>query len=345
MFTMKRSLQKKHKKRNKYITMMLIPDPTKKARAIKIPKWISYPILISIIVITISVINMTSYITKLENDLEEQNNLVKQTYLENENHIAEINALHKINEENYQKLESIISSTEDLRQELEKLSEHQQQIDEIFNNVEKTTQIQPSNMSLQLSRVSNPINLTYLSTTKDVNSTSFDDHIGNIEKTLDELSMYLNKEIDVYQQLEEQVEEMIPFWEAYPSILPVDGRVTSNYGWRRNPFGGPGYEFHNGIDLSAYYNTPVKATGKGEVIYVGYDHLYGRMAIIDHGYGIVTKYAHNTSITVKKGEVVKRGDIIAKSGSTGRSTGPHVHYEVLLNGKTQNPINYIYKGE
>ncbi len=140
------------------------------------------------------------------------------------------------------------------------------------------------------------------------------------------------------------MDEILPYWDAYPGVLPLeDTYITSPYGYRRNPFRS-GVEFHKGVDLKAYYQD-IWATGSGVVIYSGYNSGYGYLVIIDHGYGLVTKYAHNSKLFVEEGDVVERYDVVAKSGNSGRSSGPHLHYEILENGETQDPMTFIYKGE
>lgn len=127
---------------------------------------------------------------------------------------------------------------------------------------------------------------------------------------------------------------------ATPSIWPADGDVTSRFGWRSSPFGG-GSDWHPGIDIANDYGTPIMAAADGQVIYSGWYGGYGRMVQIDHNNGIVTFYAHNSENAVENGQWVKKGEVIAYMGSTGISTGPHVHYEVRVNGTAVNPANFL----
>lgn len=123
--------------------------------------------------------------------------------------------------------------------------------------------------------------------------------------------------------------------------FPGYSRVTSEYGYRTHPISGK-KKFHSGIDLAGSSGKPIVAAESGKVISAGWNSGgYGNMVIIDHGSGISTLYGHNSSVTVSKGQTVKRGQTIAKCGSTGYSTGPHLHFEVRVNGKTQNPRNWI----
>lgn len=125
-----------------------------------------------------------------------------------------------------------------------------------------------------------------------------------------------------------------------PSVRPVDGWMTSKFGYRTSPFTGQ-KEFHSGLDISNKSGTEVLATANGSVSYAAGKMFIGNMVMIDHGYGRVTKYGHLKKILVKQGQKVKRGDVIALLGNTGRSTGPHVHYEVRINGTPVNPLKYI----
>ncbi|WP_457637784.1 peptidoglycan DD-metalloendopeptidase family protein [Oceanithermus sp.] len=125
---------------------------------------------------------------------------------------------------------------------------------------------------------------------------------------------------------------------GYP--LKVHTYIASGFGTRRNPFG-RGYEFHDGIDLPAWYGTPIYATAPGKVVEAGWSNIYGYYVKLDHGYGYQTLYGHMSKILVKRGQVVKRGEVLGKVGSTGRSTGPHVHYSVYVWGKAVNPVSFL----
>jgi murein DD-endopeptidase MepM/ murein hydrolase activator NlpD len=125
-----------------------------------------------------------------------------------------------------------------------------------------------------------------------------------------------------------------------PSIWPVHGWVTSGFGFRINPFTGL-TQMHEGLDISNRIGTPVKATAEGIVSDVGRDYSLGNVVVISHGFGMITRYCHLNKIFVRAGQKVKRGDKIAEVGTTGRSTGPHLHYEVRVSGVPVNPLRYI----
>ncbi len=129
--------------------------------------------------------------------------------------------------------------------------------------------------------------------------------------------------------------------EIHPSGRPVKGGyISSKYGVRHDPFTGK-KTFHDGVDIASRQGTSVKAVGSGVVIFSGTKSGYGKLVKVQHGSGFVTIYGHNHELKVQLGDYVSKGQQIATVGSTGRSTGPHLHFEVQLNGKTVNPIKYL----
>jgi murein DD-endopeptidase MepM/ murein hydrolase activator NlpD len=127
---------------------------------------------------------------------------------------------------------------------------------------------------------------------------------------------------------------------ATPSIWPVRGYLSASFGNRKDPFTGMP-DFHPGIDISTPRGTPVMAPADGVVTFRGVRGAYGKALVVDHGYGIVTRYAHLDGYNVRPGQRVHRGDVLAFVGNTGRSTAPHLHYEVWVNDQLRNPIKYI----
>lgn len=135
-------------------------------------------------------------------------------------------------------------------------------------------------------------------------------------------------------------------YRATPSIWPTSGRITSSFGYRIITVGGTtGGEFHEGIDIGNKANTPIYATADGVVRITGWAKGYGQAIVIDHGFGYSTLYAHTTEIKVKPGEYVKRGEMIARMGTTGRSKGVHLHYEIWRYDKAVNPMGYLKVGQ
>jgi murein DD-endopeptidase MepM/ murein hydrolase activator NlpD len=141
-------------------------------------------------------------------------------------------------------------------------------------------------------------------------------------------------------RLQELLQERQSILNATPSIKPARGWYTSRFGYRVDPFTGR-TDAHLGLDIAAPPGSPVMATADGVVSYIGYEAGYGKIVAIDHGFGVRTRYGHNSQIYVELGQKVKRRDVISAIGSTGRSSGPHVHYEVRVNDVPVDPMNYI----
>jgi murein DD-endopeptidase MepM/ murein hydrolase activator NlpD len=165
--------------------------------------------------------------------------------------------------------------------------------------------------------------------------------VRSLELTIDGLSNRASLQEQSLQELYELLKDQQSLLASQPSIWPTQGWVTSNFGYRISPFTGE-RQLHDGLDIaSAQPGAKVVATADGVVTRTGSEEGYGKVVAVNHGYGIVTRYGHNSEILVKEGQRVKRGDPIALVGSTGRATGPHVHYEVRVNGVPVNPARYI----
>lgn len=152
----------------------------------------------------------------------------------------------------------------------------------------------------------------------------------------DEISLQKTEKLELSKFLETQKSVL----GSTPSIWPTRGWVSSTFGRRVSPFTNE-REFHSGLDISSRTHSPIVAPADGVVAETGTDYGYGRIIHLNHGYGLKTKYAHLDKILVKVGQRVKRGQQIATVGSTGRTTGPHLHYEVHLNGVPVDPLRYI----
>ncbi|MEO0285294.1 MAG: M23 family metallopeptidase [candidate division WOR-3 bacterium] len=166
---------------------------------------------------------------------------------------------------------------------------------------------------------------------------------NELEYTKSEINRLLNLaqfQIEVLSEVSRKLEEDSKVREHTPSIVPTAGYFTSGFGLRRDPFTGQ-ISFHEAIDIAAPVGTPIVAPAAGIVKTVRWEQGFGLMLEIDHGYGITTRYAHLLRAKVSPGQYVKRGELIAYVGNSGRSTAPHLHYEVRINDKPVNPVNYI----
>ena len=166
----------------------------------------------------------------------------------------------------------------------------------------------------------------------------------DMHEQIDELNRASIHQKGKFESLLKSLEDQQNLLASTPAIRPISrgekSWVTSSFGFRVSPFTGQ-REFHQGFDISTRKGTPILATADGVVTFAGNKGLLGKTVIIDHGHGMVTRYGHCSKFLKKRGEKVKRWEPIALVGNTGRSTGPHVHYEVRLNGIPVNPYKYI----
>jgi len=169
---------------------------------------------------------------------------------------------------------------------------------------------------------------------------SFRTLVRKMHRSLDNLNGEIAYGKREKAELEKFLDEQKTLLASTPSIWPTKGWMSSGFGYRTSPFTGQ-REFHKGIDIAARLKAPIIAPANGIVKFVGWDHGYGKSILISHGHGIETRYGHLQKALVKKGQYVERGDTIALVGNTGRSTGPHLHYEVHVKGMAVNPLRYI----
>jgi septal ring factor EnvC (AmiA/AmiB activator) len=159
-------------------------------------------------------------------------------------------------------------------------------------------------------------------------------------KQLDSLDKKVKAQEQESRELKSYFEDQQALLASAPSIWPVRGWVTSDFSVRLDPFTGERMT-HEGIDIATSIGTPVRAPADATVVFAGLEGGYGHVLVLDHGYGLKTRFGHLSRIDVKVGEKVHRGDLVAAVGNTGRSTGPHLHYEVRVNGVADNPRKFI----
>ncbi len=161
-----------------------------------------------------------------------------------------------------------------------------------------------------------------------------------VNRDLESLGQEITSRERSLRELKKFLEDKRSLLASTPTIWPVKGLITAGYGYRRSPFTGQ-RELHEGLDIAAPLGSPIVATADGIVSFAGPLASFGNVVFINHGHGFTTFYAHTSTIRAKEGQSVKRGEVVAFVGMTGRTTGPHVHYEVQVNGSTVNPMKYI----
>lgn len=308
--------------KKKHITFLYIPENESSVKTLRINTWIPK---IAAGVFASIIIYASSY-TIAYNNLK----MEYEVSLSNINNLTAVNHSQKIEieklEENARKIQEQLCENINTLEEVKAAVGIKDKKPSTTDTGEKV--VKPSSLSMAEPYLVNENNIDYSSHLK-LLQTSF---ISLSKETMSQKS-----EID---ESIVSIKNKLKLLRATPKGLPVKGRVGPGYGYRKNPFTGRGSEFHKGVDIGAKTGTSVVATADGVVTFTGWNGGYGNMVIISHGYGFVTSYSHNSQIVVKIGDKVKRGQVISKVGSTGRSTGPHVHYEIKVNGKNVDPSRY-----
>lgn len=162
----------------------------------------------------------------------------------------------------------------------------------------------------------------------------------SVTTDVDALLRLSDFERERYQEVFELLKDKRDLLDHTPSIMPTIGYFSSGYGWRNDPFTGQNH-FHQGLDIAGKRGSPVYATADGKVVSIRVNGGLGKMITLSHGFGYKTRYGHLDKYAVKVGQKVSRGNVIGEMGNTGYSTGPHLHYEILKNGKHLNPYKFI----
>lgn len=169
--------------------------------------------------------------------------------------------------------------------------------------------------------------------------------VHSVESKLDRLERMIYAQSKSFDYLKKEASTFSDRLTHVPAIQPVSSEdlrtLSSGFGRRRDPVYGTS-RFHEGMDFASDIGTPVYATGDAKVVWADWKSGYGNLVELDHGYNYITRYGHLSEIKVQPGQLVKRGDLIALVGNTGKSTGPHLHYEVRYKGEAQNPVNFYY---
>lgn len=297
--------------RNKSKISILIVPHTQKVKRISIPSWFPKAALAVFSAITVS---LTLYI---KISLNYQANLIKEA---NEK-LALINDLEEENRNKEQKLINLEAENRQLMKKTEEVENKLNEIDVLQRRLEKLAGIDSPSRGGAIDR-----------------SIEFD--VSTPSEEMEIISEILSDKKLELEVFIEDVEAQFEYLKTVPDIMPASGRITSKFGNRRDPFTRR-IQFHQGIDIANSSGTNIKAAAKGTVIFAGRNGGYGRTIIIDHGNGYKTLYAHNRELLVKKGEKVEKGQVIAKMGSSGRSTGVHLHFEIHKNNKPIDPLSVI----
>ncbi len=257
-------------------------------------------------------------------------------YQQMEKNMVELDHLRSLTEDQKDQIESLAKETEEIQEYLQELQTLDEQIRAILK-LEKAKSPTSSLGDMDISSVAARLALSDgRAVTRGDSGSDISLLTLEVENIKDELGDWQNN----LEMLKDKAEDHAAFLAAKPKGWPTSGRITSGFGYRKSPTG-RGTEFHSGLDVANAYGSAIRATGSGKVVFAGWRSGYGWTVIIDHQYGYQTLYAHCSKLQVSAGDRVTRGNTIANIGTSGRSTGPHVHYEVLYRSEHQNPSNYL----
>lgn len=222
------------------------------------------------------------------------------------------------------------------------LDEKAKEIDELRQREEATNQKIKSFEEKYRELTDNYINKGASSRSGDRSDRAFIDGINELKGILGSLNESGSAENTPLSKLSETETKLNKYMESIPSLWPTAGRVSSTFGGRRDPFQSK-TRFHEGLDIAAPYGQNIKASASGVVSFSGWQSGYGYVIIINHGHGMSTLYGHTSKLLAKVGQTVKKGDVIARVGSSGRSTGSHLHFEIRINDNPIDPKKYLDK--
>lgn len=324
------------KRRRGALTIMAIPTTDGSVKSISIPLLLIYMgssvVLAVITFLVLSYFGMTATVARFYHQ-----QIIKDAHIQR---LTKNNSeLEKLNEANKKKLQEFAERTAQLEKELRRLEATSKEIMGIIKGKKVSTTGTSVASRGSYERGTAPGGEREEATVIAV-AEGEDSLAAGTEAKLDDMAEVVADLEREFSSLQRSAISYRDRLDHTPSGWPVRGRVTSSFGRRRHPVTGR-VQAHDGIDIAGSPGTPVRATADGVVRFSGTRAGYGRVVVVDHGYGFETVYGHNTRNVVSAGQRVKRGQVIAYLGSTGTSTGPHVHYEVRVSGRPVNPWLYM----
>jgi murein DD-endopeptidase MepM/ murein hydrolase activator NlpD len=326
-------------KKNSYWTLVVIPASQEKVNNFKLPCWLLRGVLAFAAIGILSVLYFYSSYMLMQEEIAS---------------MAELKVVNQLQEEEIARLK--VHATE-MEQKIQTVQKLDRQVRDLVGLKAESSPNQAGSLSSRSAQGSGiaereaRINLLGIKETDVARNeempaaASQPESVGlknlkHIDNVLSELDTQADYQINNLAKLQQEVTARLQYLEARPSDWPLSGRLSSRFGIRRSPFGNF-REFHDGIDIASHRGAIITAAGAGRVVFRGWKAGYGLTVIIEHGHGYTTLYGHNSSVLVKAGQTVKKGAPIARVGSTGRSTGPHLHFTVFRNGKPVDPLKIL----
>ncbi len=309
-----RSAKARNTKKKEYFTLMFLPGPNARVRTLSISKSVIKTVAYSLI----GVVAVSLYLLYEYNDVKDK--------------VWELRSAREELKQQKAQVQNFALTLLDYKRQMFRLRD-------LDTKLRRAVSLGPRDKAQQVLGIGGPDELG-LQNLANMGEKKQDEVLKEMHQELSQLKGAALKQEASLQLLIEYFEDKRSLYASTPSVWPVRGWVTSPFGNRTSPFSGI-LKFHEGMDIAAQTGTPVLSPADGVVIKAGFGTGYGNMVEISHGYGIKTLFAHNSRLNVKAGQRIKRGDIIAYVGDSGSSTGPHLHYEVRVNGLPVNPARYM----
>lgn len=324
-------------KRSKSFSLLIVPESSD-VKQFKVSSWIP-KLLVFLIIIAIT---SSSYFIW---DLYTSYNALEFDYLTKSRRLDLLSDINSNQKEEILALEARLTEFDEKLKAVADLEKTVMNLVGLEQNTKKSDGSEVEENNLEIAAMASVLQGIDLSASRGdtsllSGSSMLSGSLNSRDEQIDAISQMLEESQKNLSTLIDDVEDRLAYLEAKPNERPAVGNVTSPFGYRNNPFG-RGREFHSGVDIANNYGTKIKAAGGGIVTYAGYNGGYGYVVIIKHGYGYETLYGHNRKLLVKVGDYVSKGDVIAQMGSTGRSTGPHVHFEIRYNKKPIDPFSVL----
>jgi len=309
-----KSAKNRHQKKKEYFTIMFLPGPNARVRTLTISKSVIKTVLASLL----CAVFLSLYLVYEYNDVKDK--------------VWELRAMREELMQQKAQVQNFALNLLDYKRQMFLLRD-------LDTKLRRAVSLGPRDKAQQVLGIGGPDELS-LRTLTSLGEKKQEEALKEMSQELTQLRGAASKQEASLQMLIEYFEDKRSLHAATPALWPVRGWVTSHFGNRLSPFSGI-EKFHEGIDIAAQTGTPITAPADGVVVKAGFGSGYGNMVEISHGYGFKTVFAHNSRLNVKAGQRVRRGDVISYVGDSGSSTGPHLHYEVRVNGLPVNPTKYM----
>ncbi len=306
--------QSRNTKKKEYFTFMFLPGPNERVRTLSISKSVLKSVFFSLI----AIVALSLYLIYDYNDVKDK--------------VGELRSMREELMQQKAQVQNFALNLLDYKRQMFLLRD-------LDTKLRRVVSLGPRDKAQQVLGIGGPDELGLQNLTS-MGEKKQEEALKEMHQELTQLKGAASKQETSLQMLIEYFEDKRSLYASTPSVWPVRGWVTSPFGNRTSPFTGIP-TFHEGMDIAAQTGTPVVAPADGVVVRAGFGTGYGNMVEISHGYGVKTIYGHNSRLNVKPGQRVKRGDVISYVGDSGSSTGPHLHYEVRVNGLPVNPVRYL----